>query len=73
MLGEILLKLVSVMTADDVRQLKAAGCEGDVRAWLATFDGMVAAWRQQDYGHIDSQVWADVQTKLNVLRAALRG
>lgn len=73
MTGDILLKMMSVLTVDDVRQLKAAGCEGDVRAWLASFDGMVAAWRQA--GVLDSQVrvWADVQTKLNELRAALRG
>ncbi|MBA7713497.1 hypothetical protein ES703_122500 [subsurface metagenome] len=26
MLGEILLKMVSVLTPDDIRQMKAAGC-----------------------------------------------
>lgn len=73
MIGEILLRLVSVLTVDDVRELRAAGCEHEVRAWLDDFDRMVVRWRNWDYGHIDSQVWADVQVKLNELRGALRG
>ena len=32
MLGEILLKMVSVLTPDDIRQMKAAGCGDEVRA-----------------------------------------
>lgn len=73
MTGDILLKMIAVLTPDDVRQLKAAGCGDDVRSWLATWDKMAIEWRSQDYGHIDSKVWADVQIKLNELRAALRG
>ncbi|MBA7534408.1 hypothetical protein ES705_26654 [subsurface metagenome] len=73
MTGDILLKLMSVLTADDVRQLKAAGCEADIRACLASFDRMAVQWRHRDYEHLDSQVWANVQIKLNELNAALRG
>ena len=70
MLGDILLKLANSLTPDDVRQLKAAGCEGEVRALLRVWDAMAIAWRQA--GVSDSQVWADVQIKLNELRSALR-
>lgn len=73
MTGDILLKMMSVLTVDDVRQLKTAGCGDDVRAWLATFDRMAVQWRYQDYGHFDNQVWADIQIKLGELGAALRG
>ena len=34
MLGEILLKMVSVLTPDNIRQMKAAGCGDEVRAIL---------------------------------------
>ena len=71
MLGDILLKLTSVLTPDDVRQLKAAGCESEVMTLLATFDGIAVAWRKA--GVSDSQVWADIQIKLNALRFALKG
>jgi len=29
--GEILLKIVSVLTPDDIKQMKAAGCGDEVR------------------------------------------
>ena len=70
MLGDILLKLVNSLTPDDVRQLKAAGHESEVVALLATLDVIAATWRQADVS--DSQVWADVQIRLNELRSALR-
>ncbi len=73
MTGDTLLKMMSVLTPDNVRQLKAAGSEDDVRTWLATFDRMAIEWRQRDYGRIDSQVWNDIQIKLSELRAALGG
>ena len=34
MLGEILLKMVSVLTPDDIGQMKSAGCGDEVRAIL---------------------------------------
>ena len=70
MLGDILLKLVNGLTPDDVRQLKAAGHESEVAALLATLDMIAATWRQADVS--DSQVWADVEIRLNELRSALR-
>lgn len=70
--GDILLKVMSVLTVDDVRELKAAGYEAEVRAWLDDFDRMAVHWLFF-HGHTDSQVWADVQIKLNELNTALRG
>ncbi|MBA7673939.1 hypothetical protein ES703_82146 [subsurface metagenome] len=70
MTGDILLKMVSVLTPDDVRQLKAAGYEGEVNALLGVWDAMAIHWRRA--GMSDSQGWADIQIKLNELRAALR-
>lgn len=71
MLGEVLLKMVSVLNVDDVRQVRDAGCEAELRALLGVWDAMAMRWRAA--GVSDSQVWADVQIKLNELRAALRG
>jgi hypothetical protein len=71
MLGDILLKMVLVLTPDDVRRMKAAGCEGEVRALLGVWDALTIRW--QKAGVSDSQVWADVQIELNKLKAALRG
>jgi len=71
MLGDILLKLISVLTPDDVKELKGAGCESEVATLLATCDGIAVAWRKA--GVSDNQVWADIQIKLNALRSALRG
>lgn len=73
MLSEILLRLLAVMTVDDVRECKRLGLEAEVRDLLAIWDRMTIEWRQIEYGHIDSRVWSDVQIKLNELRAALRG
>ena len=70
MTGDILLKMVSVLTPDDVRQLKAAGYGGEVNALLGVWAAMAIHWRRA--GMSDSRGWADVQIKLNELRAALR-
>jgi hypothetical protein len=32
MIGEILLKMASVLTPDDIKKMKAAGCGDEVRA-----------------------------------------
>ena len=48
MLGEILLKMVSALTPDDIKQIKAAGCGDEVRAILGGLDKLavsVARWR----------------------------
>lgn len=70
MTSDILLKMVSVLTPDDVRQLKDAGYESEVNALLGIWAAMAIHWRRA--GMSDSRGWADVQVKLNELRAALR-
>jgi len=76
MLGEILLKMVSVLTPDDIKQMKAAGCGDEVRAILGDLDELAVSWHDGKYGVMslsDVQLWADVRNKLNELRAALGG
>lgn len=70
MQGEILLKLVTVLTPDDVRQMKAAGLGDLAKKNIDGLDMMAAGWRRE-CGPLDSEVWAEVQIRLNELRAAL--
>ena len=42
MVGETLLKFVTVLKPDEVRRLKAAGCEDGVRGLLKALDGLTA-------------------------------
>ena len=44
MLGEILLKMVSVLTPGDIKQMKAAGCGDGVRAILGDLDKLAVSW-----------------------------
>ena len=50
MLGEILLKMVSVLTPDDIRQMKAAGCGDEVRAILGELDKLAVSWHDGGFG-----------------------
>jgi hypothetical protein len=75
MIGEILLKMVSVLTPDDIKQMKAAGCGDEVRAILGDLDKLAVSWHECKYGVmslVDVQIWADVRSSLDELRAALR-
>ena len=72
MLGEILLNLVTVLTPDDVRRMKAAGLADLAKKHIDGLDKLASGWRRE-CGRIDSEVWDEVQIKLNELRAALRG
>ena len=75
MLGEILLKMVSVLTPDDIKQMKAAGCGDEVRAILGDLDKLAVSWRDDAYGVmalVDVQIWANVRSSLDELRAVLR-
>jgi hypothetical protein len=78
MLGEILLKMVSVLTPDDVRQMKADGpskCLEKVEDILHLLDDVAVSWHNGEYGVMslaDVQLWADVREKLNDLWSALR-
>ena len=48
--GEILLKMVSVLTPDDIKQMKAAGYGDEVRAILGGLDKLVVSWHDGEYG-----------------------
>ncbi len=71
MQGEILLKMVSQLTPDDVRRMKAAGCEDGVRDLLEAFDGLTVSWRSADFGPLHSNAWDNIEGKLDELWAAL--
>jgi hypothetical protein len=75
MLGEILLKMVLVLTPDDIKQTKAAGCGDEVRAILGDLDKLAVSWHDGEYGVmslVDVQIWANVRSSLDELRAVLR-
>ncbi|MCJ7670038.1 MAG: hypothetical protein MUO61_05930 [Dehalococcoidia bacterium] len=73
--GEILLGIVSVLTPDDIKQMKAAGCGDEVRAILGDLDKLAVSWHNGEYGVmslVDVQIWANVRSSLDELRAVLR-
>jgi hypothetical protein len=72
MLGDILLRMVSALTVDDVKEMMRLGVSDDVNWLLDEWDSMATEWRRLEFGSIDSGVWADVWFKLDELRAALR-
>jgi len=69
MRGEILLKLVMVLTPGDVRRMETAGLGDLAKKNIDGLDRMAAGWRRE-CGPIDSEVWDEVQIRLNELRAA---
>jgi len=72
MLGEILLKMLTVLTPDDVRRMKAAGRGAAVEKILNDLDGLNVSWQSREFGQLDSKVWAEIQIRLNELWAVLR-
>jgi hypothetical protein len=75
MVGKTLLKIVSALTPDDMRQMKAAGCGDEVRAILGDLDKLAVSWHDGKYGVMslaDVQIWGDIKVRLRELQAALR-
>ncbi len=78
MLGDIIYKMVSALTPDDIRQMKAGGstkCLERVEDILHLLDQMAVSWHDGEYGVMslaDVLLWADVREKLNKLWGALR-
>ncbi|MBA7534410.1 hypothetical protein ES705_26656 [subsurface metagenome] len=70
MLGATLLRLVTAVTPDDVKELKAAGCMVEAKVLLEMLHRVAVHWHGT--GPVDKKVWAGVQVRLNQLRAALR-
>lgn len=80
MVGEVLLKMVSALRPDDIRQMKADGSTEclrwveDIEGMLRLLDQMTVSWHDGKYGVMslaDVELWADLRKKLNELRAAL--
>ena len=58
-----------------IRQMKAAGCGDEVRAILSDLDKLAVSWHDGEYGVmslVDVQIWANVRSSLDELRAVLR-
>ena len=70
-LAVTLLKMLSVLTPEELKQLKVAGYADEVKAMLGHLEMLAVSWRWRFGGQIDIKVWADVQVKLNQLRATL--
>jgi hypothetical protein len=78
--GEILLKMVSALTPDDIKQMKTGGSVEALK-WLEDMgnilhllEQMAASWHDGKYGVLslsDVQLWAEVREKLKGLRATL--
>jgi hypothetical protein len=64
-----------VPTPDDIKQMKSAGCGDEVRAILGDLDTLAVSWHDGEYGvmsPVDVQIWANVRSSLDELRAVLR-
>ena len=69
MLGDVLLRLVSVLTVEDVKEMKRLGLGSEVKWMTELLDRTGVRWRA--IGAVEYNIWFDVQAKLNGLRAAL--
>jgi len=70
MLGNTLLKLVGLLSPDDVKELKAAGCADEAKVILEALHRVAVHW--WGTGSVNKKVWAGIQVRLNALRSALR-
>lgn len=73
MLGNVLLKLVSVVTPDDVREMVRLGLRDKAIEMVNILDETAMRWRSVEYGHLPVDDWNAVRIKLDELRVALRG
>ncbi len=69
--GKIMLKVLSALTPDDVRELKRLGFKQEVERLLSDRENTLTRWRSVDYPP-DQEAWDDAQTAMKGLRAALR-
>jgi hypothetical protein len=73
MLDEVLLKLISVVTPDDVREMIRHNLHDNATEMVNILDETAMRWRSVEYGHLPVDDWNAVRIKLNELRAALKG
>jgi hypothetical protein len=73
MLGDVLLKLVSVVTPDDIREMVRLGLHDKATEVVNILAEMAMRWQSVAYGHLPVDDWNAVRAKLDALRAALRG
>jgi len=66
---ELILKLVWVLTSDDVHQIKAAGHSDEARNLVEQINKLAVAWHQESR-ETGGAAWADIETKLIELRLA---
>ncbi|UCD53867.1 MAG: hypothetical protein JSU76_02890 [Dehalococcoidia bacterium] len=68
---ELILRLVWVLTSDDVKQMKAAGHGDEARNLVEQIYKLAVAWHEESR-ETGGAAWADIETKLMELRLALR-
>ena len=68
---ELILRLVWVLTSDDVQQMKAAGHSDEARNLVEQIYKLAVAWHEESR-ETGGAAWADIETKLMELRLALR-
>ena len=77
MFKDIMLKLVSVLTPDDVRRMKAAGLGDLAKEHIDGLDKLATRWQEEanreqlDLDLWQIEGWDEVQIRLSELRAVL--
>jgi hypothetical protein len=69
MLGDVLLKLVSVLTVEDVKEMKRLGLGSEVKWVIELLDRTEVRWHA--IGAVKYDIGFDAQAKLDELRVAL--
>jgi hypothetical protein len=73
MLGDILLKLVSVINPDEVRDMVRSGLKDKAAEMVSILEETAMRWRSVEYGNLPVNDWDAVRAKLDELREALGG
>lgn len=71
MLVDAWLKVVGAFTPEDMKLLKARGCASESFELLDAFDKLTLEWRRTEPEPTHKKDWADIQNRLQELRAAL--
>ena len=71
MLSDAWLKMVGVLTPDDMKLLKDRGFDSESYDLLKVLEKLILAWQETEPGPMDKKEWADIQKRLAELREAL--